>query len=148
MTSDSFGIHFIDKAFLPAGRDEYSARFMQNPTAQHRWRPLTFNEVETLIKNGNTCTNWNTFLVEDPFTPSLIKNSLFAGLIRISSLTECCLRYHDFIVPSGITNSKIISCDIGINCAIHDCTYLAHYIIGNTVISCKIRRRYFERRGR
>ena len=138
MTSDSFGIHFIDKAFLPAGRDEYSARFMQNPTAQHRWRPLTFNEVEALIKNGNTCTNWNMFLVEDPFTPSLIKNSLFAGLIRISSLTECYLRYHDFIVPSGITNSKIISCDIGINCAIHDCAYLAHYIIGNTVILSRI----------
>ena len=136
--SDTFGINFVNKTFLTAGRDEYTVRFMQNPAAEHRWRPLTFNEVETLIKNGNTCTNWNTFLVEDPFTPSLIKNSLFAGLIRLSPLTECYLRYHDFIVPSGITNSKIISCDIGANCAIHDCAYLAHYIIGNTVILSRI----------
>ena len=138
ITADNFGIHFVDKTFLAAGRDEYTVRFLQNPEAEHRWRPLTFNEVETLIKNGNTCTNWNTFLVEDPFTPSLIKNSLFAGLIRLSSLTECCLRYHDFIVPAGITNSKIISCDIGANCAVHDCAYLAHYIIGDTVILSRI----------
>ena len=136
--AESFGVNFVNKAFLAAGRDEYTIRFMQNPESAHRWRPLTFNEVETLIKNGNTCTNWNTFLVEDPFTPSLIKNSLFAGLVRLSSLTECYLRYHDFTVPAGITNSKIISCDIGANCAIHDCAYLAHYIIGNTVILSRI----------
>ena len=136
--AESFGTNFVDKAFLAAGRDEYTIRFTQNPEAAHRWRPLTFNEVETLIKNGNTCTNWNTFLVEDPFTPSLIKNSLFAGLVRLSSMTECYLRYHDFTVPVGITNSKIISCDIGANCAIHDCAYLAHYIIGNTVILSRI----------
>ena len=136
--SDTFGIQFVEKNFLRSGQDEYTIRFTQNPAADHRWRPLTFSEVETLIKNGNTCTNWNTFLVEDPFNPSLIKNSLFAGLVRISSLTDCCLRYHDFIVPAGITNSKIISCDIGMNCAIHDCAYLAHYIIGNTVILSRI----------
>ena len=138
ITSDNFGVNFVNKSFLTSGRDEYTVRFTQNPAEKHRWRPLTFNEVETLIKNGNTCTNWNTFLVEDPFTPSLIKNSLFAGLVRISSLTECYLRYHDFIVPAGITNSKIISCDIGANCAVHDCAYLAHYIIGNTVILSRI----------
>ena len=138
ITSDDFGVNFVNKSFLKSGQDEYTIRFTQNPAEKHRWRPLTFNEVETLIKNGNTCTNWNMFLVEDPFTPSLIKNSLFAGLVRISSLTECYLRYHDFIVPAGITNSKIISCDIGANCAVHDCAYLAHYIVGNTVILSRI----------
>lgn len=138
LTADNFGVHFIEQSFLTAGQDEYTIRFVQNPAERHRWRPLTFNEVEILIKNGNSCTNWNTILVEDPFTPSLIKNSLFAGLVRISALTECYLRYHDFMVPAGITNSKIISCDIGENCAIHDCSYLAHYIIGNTVILSRI----------
>ena len=62
ITADHFGVYFVDKSFLTSGRDEYTIRFSQNPAEKHRWRPLTFNEVETLIKNGNTCTNWNTFL--------------------------------------------------------------------------------------
>ncbi|MGP1577415.1 MAG: DUF4954 family protein [Treponema sp.] len=136
--SETFGYNFIDRNFLPAGKDEYHIRFQQNPAENHRWRPLTFDEVEALIKNGNTCTNWNNILVEDPFTPALIKNTLFAGLVRFSPLTECYLQYHDFVVPAGITNSKIVSCDIGTNCAIHDCAYLAHYIIGNQVILHRI----------
>ncbi|MGP1594812.1 MAG: DUF4954 family protein [Treponema sp.] len=135
---ETFGYNFVDRNFLPAGKDEYHIRFQQNPAENHRWRPLTFEEVEALIKNGNTCTNWNNILVEDPFNPALIKNTLFAGLVRFSPLTECYLKYHDFIVPAGITNSKIISCDIGMNCAIHDCAYLAHYIIGNQVILHRI----------
>ncbi len=133
-----FGYNFVDRALLDAGTDEYTIRFQQNPSEQHRWRPLTFDEVEALIKNGNTCTDWNKFLVEDPFTPALIKNSLFAGLIRLSPLTECYLQHHDFTVPAGITNSKIISCDIGRNCAVHDCSYVSHYIIGDEVILSRI----------
>ncbi len=138
ISPDTFGYNFVDSAFLDSGADEYTIRFQQNPPQQHRWRPLTFDEVEALIKNGNTCTNWNNFLVEDPFTPSLIKNSLFAGLIRLSPLTECYLQHHDFTVPAGITNSKIISCDIGSNCAVHDCSYVSHYIIGDEVILSRV----------
>nr|WP_256254804.1 DUF4954 family protein [Treponema phagedenis] len=79
----------------------------------HRWRALTLGELESLIKNGNSCTDWNKILVESPFNAHLIKNSFFAGLVRISALEENYLKYHDFTVPTGITNSKIISSDIG-----------------------------------
>ena len=44
------------------------------------------------------------------------------------------IQHHDLRVPSGITNSLIISCDIGDDVAIHDVHYLAHYIIGDNCI--------------
>jgi len=138
LPSCTFGHHFIDPAFLLPEQNEYTIRFMQSPAQNQQWRPVTYDEIELLVKNGNTCTNWQEFLVEDPFTPVLIKNSFFSGLIRLASLTECYLQYHDFIVPAGITNSKIIACDIGKNCAIHDCSYISHYIIGNEVILSRI----------
>ena len=130
-----FANNFISDQFLPKGKDEYYLRNIQNP--KKNYRHLHFDEVEQLIKNGNSCSDWNTFFVEDPFYPELIKNSNFSGLIRISKLEHKFLQYHDFIVPVGITNSRIISSDILENCAIHDCSYISHYIIGERVIlSC------------
>ena len=41
-------------------------------------------------------------------------------------------------MPAGITNSTVISCDIGENVAIHDVRYLAHYIIGDNVMLLNI----------
>ncbi|EFW38081.1 hypothetical protein HMPREF9554_01404 [Treponema phagedenis F0421] len=138
LPADSFGLNFITKEYIPVGEDEYYLRFKQNSEKNHRWRALTLGELESLIKNGNSCTDWNKILVEDPFNAHLIKNSFFAGLVRISALEENYLKYHDFTVPTGITNSKIISSDIGKNCAIHDCAYISHYIIGDHVILSRI----------
>lgn len=135
---DKFGYDFVPKEFLAADSDEYTIRNMQVGASDHSWRQLSSEELEVLARNGNTSTNWFNVLVEDPFDPSLIKNSLFAGLIRIGATEPCYMQYHDFIVPVGITNSRIISCDIGDNCAIHDCANLAHYIIGDSVILSRI----------
>ena len=44
------------------------------------------------------------------------------------------LSHHDLETPAGITNSRIVSCDIGDSCAIHDCGYIAHYQIGDLCI--------------
>ncbi len=136
--SDKFGYGFVSPEYLEAGKDEYFFRNTQNSPANHAWRPLLPEEIEVLVKNSNTCTDWTRFLVEDPFDPSLIKNSLFAGLVRIGPLEPRYLKFHDFMVPAGITNSRIISCDIGSDCAIHDCAYLSHYIIRDRVILSRI----------
>ncbi len=133
-----FGYDFIAGDFLPNGENEYYIRNRQNPPEGHRWRALTYDEVATLRQNGNSCDNWADVWVEDPFDVSLITNCFFAGLVRIGVLEHCYLRYHDFVVPAGITNSKIISCDIGENCAIHDCAYLSHYIIRDRVILSRV----------
>ncbi len=135
---DKFGYGFVPEAFLPSGEDEYYLRNIQSQAASHSWRHLFPEEIETLIRNGNSCTNWGMVEVEDPFDPALIKNSLFAGLVRIGVMQGQYLQFHDFTVPVGISNSRIIACDIGSNCAVHDCAYLSHYIIGNNVILSRI----------
>ncbi len=134
---ESFGYDFIPTEYLPAGKDEYCLRNEQIGAAAS-WRPLTADETDILVRNGNTSTNWEHVLVEDPFDVSLIRNSFFAGLVRIRSTTPRYLKFHDFTVSAGITNSRIISCDIGTNCAIHDCAYLSHYILGDSVILSRI----------
>ncbi|UTC67357.1 MULTISPECIES: DUF4954 family protein [unclassified Treponema] len=138
INSEDFGYDFIDSKYLPAGKDEYYIRLNQTNHKKNKYRQLDSEEIERLIKNGNSSTDWSKVLVEDPFDTDLITNSMFAGLVRISSMQNFYLKYHDFTAPAGITNSKIISCDIGENCAIHYCAYLSHYIIGDRVILSRI----------
>ncbi|MDR1566190.1 MAG: DUF4954 family protein [Treponema sp.] len=134
---EQYGYNFIPDEYLPAGKDEYWLRDMQAGTARS-WRGLKADELEILIKNDNYCSKWDKFLVTDPFDPSLIRNSAFYGLIRLGALRNILLRRNDFCVPAGIRNSTVISCDIGSDTAIQDCTYISHYIIGDNVILSRI----------
>jgi hypothetical protein len=132
-----FGYDFIPPEHLPPGKDEYWLRNTQVPQGR-AWRKLTMPEREILEANNNFCSNWDDFLVTDPFDPSLIRNSQFYGLVRIGVLQNKLLQHHDFCLPAGIRNSCIISCDIGDDTAIQDCSYISHYIIGNTCILSRI----------
>ncbi|UCD30400.1 MAG: DUF4954 family protein [Planctomycetota bacterium] len=131
---ESLGHNFIEGPYIPEGRDEYYLRNEQSPLPADGYRGLRADEIETLVKNGNTADNWDNILVTDHFLPHQIKNSEFYGLVRIGRLDQVMLEYHDLTVPVGITNSLIISCDIGDDAAIHDVRYLAHYIIGENTI--------------
>lgn len=77
-------------------------------------------EIEALVKNANTCDDWDSILVADPFCPQLIKNCEVAGLVRIGRLERVALEHHELKVQAGITNSRIIACDLGDNVAIHN----------------------------
>ncbi|MDR0312329.1 MAG: DUF4954 family protein, partial [Treponema sp.] len=141
MKCERYGYDFIPPEFLPSGKDEYWRRNEQidalAPENKKNRRALTSAEIEILERNGNTCSNWNNFLVGDPFDPSLIRNSAFYGLVRLGALSPVLLKHHDFCVPAGIRNSTIISCDIGGDTAIQDCAYISHYIIGGgCILSC------------
>ncbi|AEF84608.1 conserved hypothetical protein [Treponema primitia ZAS-2] len=135
---ERYGYDFIPLEYLPPGKDEYWLRNEQAPNPDRTWRKLTVQEIEILVKNDNFCSNWDNFLVSDPFDPSLIRNSNFYGLIRLGELRGLLLQHHDFCILAGIRNSTIISCDIGDNTAIHDCSYISHYIIGDRVILSRI----------
>jgi hypothetical protein len=128
---ENMGREFIPPAFLPPGKDEYYQRNAQTVPPENGWRHLRSHEVERLVKNNNTAVNWDELLVTDEFDTNLIKNTQFYGLVRIGRLRNIILQHHDLKVPTGITNSLIISCDIGDDVAIHDVHYLAHYLIGN-----------------
>jgi hypothetical protein len=131
---DNIGRNFVPAEYLPKDKDEYFLRNTQTSHPKSEWRHLQSHEVEKLVKNDNTASNWDEILVTDQFDTNQIKNTRFFGLVRIGCLRNVILQHHDLRVPSGITNSLIISCDIGDDVAIHDVHYLAHYIIGDCCI--------------
>jgi NDP-sugar pyrophosphorylase family protein len=112
--------------------DEY---YFRNKQVQKKnWRAVTEKEKIILKENGNIIENYDTFFVSDVFDPNLIRRSNFYGLVRIGAISSENLRFHDLELPQGIVNSTIINCDIGDNCAIHNCAYISHYIIEDRVI--------------
>ncbi|MDR1353400.1 MAG: DUF4954 family protein, partial [Treponema sp.] len=135
---DRYGYDFIPRKYLHPGEDEYWRRNEQAGRPPDSWRRLESREIETLVKNDNFCSNWDHFLVSDPFDPGLIRNSAFYGLIRLGALRDVLLQHHDFRIPAGIRSSTIISSDIGNDAAIQDCAYISHYIIGERVILSRI----------
>lgn len=126
--------HFISPEYIPEGKDGNYIRNIQTKADNKEWRNLHSDEVERLVKNDNTALNWDDILVTDEFDPKMIKNSRFYGMVRIGRVRNVLLQHHDLKIPAGITNSMIISCDIGDDVAIHDVHYLSHYIIGNCTI--------------
>ncbi len=133
----SLGNGFIPAQLLPEGKDEYHLRNIQNRSGID-YRRLTAYEIEVLVRNGNTSADWNMILVSDAFNPELVKNCKFYGLVRIGKLEPYCLEYSDLIMPVGLYNSTIISCDFGDNVVIDNVNYLSHYIIGNEVMIVKV----------
>jgi hypothetical protein len=130
-----YGLGFVPPEILGPGEDEYRIRDIQLGTVLRRqpssYRRLKPHEIEALVKNGNGCEDWDLIRVTDPFVPELIRNSEFAGLVRLGKLDRAVIEHHDLRVPAGITNSHIIACDLGDYFAIHDCAYIAHYIVGD-----------------
>jgi hypothetical protein len=134
LPSDSIGKEYIPNEYLIKGKDEFHFRNQQSPWSKDRWRHLNSDEVERLVKNNNNAENWDDILVTDEFNPKLIKNCDFFGFVRIGRIRNVILEHHELKLQVGITNSVIISCDIGDDVAIHDVRYLAHYIIGDRCI--------------
>ena len=126
--------NFIEEKYLHDGHDEYYFRKQQVGKPDSHWRHLRSDEVEQLVKNSNSATNWDDIYVTDTFDTSMVRNNRFFGMVRIGSVSRQVLQYHDLRVPIGITDSSIVSCDIGDNAAIHDVHYLANYIIGDNCI--------------
>ena len=131
---ENLGRNFIPPEYLPRGKDEYFQRNIQSSRPEKGWRQLHAEELDLLVKNNNTAANWDDILVTDPFDANQIKNTRFFGLVRIGRLRNIVLQHHDLKLPAGITNSLIISCDIGDDVAIHEVHYLGRYIIGDQCI--------------
>lgn len=129
----SIGYQFIDKEFLPEGKDEYYLRNQQLKNGIH-YRNLTAYEIEVLVRNNNTSDNWNNIRVSNEFNPELVKHCKFYGLVRVGKLETISLEYHNVTLPVGLYNSTIISCDFGDNVVVNNVNYMSHYIIGNEVI--------------
>lgn len=125
---------FVAPEYLSPGTDQYTIRNAQFPHSDRSWRSLASDEVEALVKNGNTADDWANVHVCEPFNPQQVLHNSFFGFIRIGAVNDAVLEHHDLKLPVGITNCRIVSCDIGDHAALHNVHYLAHYIIGDRTI--------------
>lgn len=130
---NNLGYNFVDKKYIPKGKDEYYLRNTQNKNGIN-YRKLNANEIEALIRNRNTSDDWDKIFVSKQFNPELVRNCKFHGLIRIGKLEPYYMEFHNLRMAVGLYNSTIISCDLGNNICIDNVNYLSHYIIGNDVM--------------
>lgn len=126
--------NFIDPQYIPEGQNEYHLRDMQTVVPEGGWRHLRSDEIERLVNNKNVASNWDDIWVTDCFDPSMVKRNSFFGMVRIGRIQREILEYHDLRLPVGITDSSIVSCDIGNDVAIHNVKYLANYIVSDRCI--------------
>ncbi len=134
---NNLGYNFVDKKYIPKGKDEYHLRNKHNKNGIE-YRKLTAQDIEALIKNRNTSDDWNKIFVAKQFKPELVRNCKFHGLVRIGKLEPFYLEFHNLRMPVGLYNSTIISSDIGNNVCIDNVNYLSHYIIGNEVMIANV----------
>ena len=134
---DNLGYNFVDKKFIPRGKDEYYLRNTQNRNGIN-YRKLNAGEIQVLVRNRNTSDDWNKILVSKSFNPELVKNCTFYGLNRIGMLQPFYPEFHNLRMPIGLYNSTLISCDFGNNVCVDNVNFLSHYIIGNDVMIANV----------
>lgn len=131
------GYGFIDKEFIPKGKDEYYLRNKQHRT-NASYRPLTNIEINLLKANDNSAGDWSQIFVSNAFDASLVKRCSFFGLVRIGKLEPFYHEFNDLSMPVGLYDSTIISCDFGDNVVVDNVNFMSHYIVGNEVMLVNI----------
>ncbi|GAA5220020.1 DUF4954 family protein [Membranihabitans marinus] len=123
--------HGGDASQSPIYKDEYYYRKSVNKVS---YRSLTEDEISSLISCGNTAGNWADVMVSKEFSPHLIQDCHFYGLVRIGNLAPMALSHKDLELPVGLYNSTIVSCDFGDHVSITNVHYISHYIVDSEVI--------------
>jgi hypothetical protein len=125
----------INKLPIDGMTEEYNQlRVEQSGLKNDDYRNLSINEIELLEMQKNRCHDWSKIFVTDKFEPLQVKNCYFMGTVRIGDMEAISLEFHDVILPVGLYNSQIRSCDIGKNCSVNNVTYLSRMILKEYVI--------------
>lgn len=94
------------------------------------YRHLTQSEIEVLVTNGCSSTDWKMIRVKDNFNPNCIKSSQFSGEIKLGLFEKEFHLAGGLKKHSGINNAVIHNCTIGDNVLIENIqNYIANYII-------------------
>ncbi len=119
---------------LVKDQDSATVRFEQSGKAPGQYRVLTPEEIQLLLTQGNRASDWTQVLVTDPFDPACISHNEFCGLVRLGRVQKGVLTHQAMTVPTGMTHSQIVSCDVGHDVAVHHVSYMAHTLVGDRVI--------------
>ena len=98
------------------------------------YEALSEEQIKTLVAAGCTAADWKQVLVTDGFDPACIKNTCFAGQVKIGKLTGKIKNIHGLEKPAGIYNAAIEDCTIAENSRIANIgVHIAGYDIADNV---------------
>ena len=100
-----------------------------------KYRNLSKKEVESLKKNGCSCTDWSRVRVKDKFDPSRCINCIFSGDIYLGVFSKPYADESGVTIPGGIRNARLHNCKVGSNVIISNIgDYIANYVIEDDVV--------------
>ena len=102
--------------------------------AKYKFHKLSKSQIEDLLSNNNYAKKWDNILVTSTFNASLVRNTIFEGVVRIADLEDKILENDGLTYQTGITNCTIANCDLGRNVALHNVGRIECYIIGDECI--------------
>ncbi len=98
------------------------------------FRTLTTREIELLRMQGCSAEDWAAIEVAAGFDPARVRNSQFAGAVRLGCFTGTVRLPNGFEKPSGIYDAVISNCTIGDDTRISNIgVHIANYDIAQRV---------------
>jgi hypothetical protein len=97
------------------------------------YRPLTKEEINSLLSQNCFADNWTNITVKEGFSPENIMNTRFDGNIKLGIYSGEIEVEKNISKTSGIYSSFISNCEIGDHVYISDVKNLANYIIESNV---------------
>ena len=102
---------------------------------EEKYRHLTQDEINELIKNNCRCNEWNDIMVASNFTCDNIRNVNFSGKIKLGVFNKKDIVLDGIVKHPGIYNASINNCTIGNDVYINQVrNYISNYIVEDNVI--------------
>ncbi len=102
-------------------------------------RPLTEEEIETLIQNGCYSADWSEIsVVKNGFDVFRVHDTCFWGTCVLGKFSEESEASPGVNFPCGLYNSTIINCEIGDNVLIHNIGIMSNYVIEENAVICNV----------
>lgn len=101
-------------------------------------RPLRFDEISALEKQGNRCQDWSHIRVVHDFIPDRITNCLFSGNCVIGRIDGTEIEIEPGVaLRSCLHNSTIISSEIGNGCLVSSASVISRALVcqGTAIIN-------------
>ncbi|MBR6844561.1 MAG: DUF4954 family protein [Bacteroidales bacterium] len=98
------------------------------------YRLLKQEEIDTLTRLGNNCSDWTKVRVTDVFDPKLLHGNIFEGDICLGDIATGSKPCGGFQLQEGIANSTLVNVTIGNHPAIRDVHILSGYTIGDNAV--------------
>ena len=94
-------------------------------------RPLSADEIEQLVSQGNRSDNWSMVQVSPDFTADHVCGNRFIGRVVLGNFTGSQAEFDvGTVLPTGVSNSTLKDCEIGDEALIHQVGLISGTLVG------------------